>query len=124
MINKELLINRICELSEEKGISTTQALIQSKAGKDFISNIKKGQTPSIEKVVLLSIYFNVSIDYLLGEINHLQKEKLPQFGELSEDEIQLLTLFRSAQSDTRFAVIHMLMTEKKSTYSNEIGFIG
>ena len=32
----------------------------------FISNIKKGQTPSISKLQKIAAYFNVSVDYLLG----------------------------------------------------------
>lgn len=65
--NRELLIDRIKELSQAKSISATKALQESGAGKDFIANLKKGQAPSIEKIAIVADYFNVSVDYLLGK---------------------------------------------------------
>lgn len=56
-------IQKLCEINN---ISPNKALTESGVGKDFISNIKKGQTPTITKVKDIAEYFNVSVDYLLG----------------------------------------------------------
>lgn len=81
--NRELLIDRIKELSQAKSISATKALQESGAGKDFIANLKKGQAPSIEKIAIVADYFNVSVDYLLGKTS--QKEK----DTISEDDVKV-----------------------------------
>lgn len=65
-MNADILINNIESLAKKNNISKTKALTESGAGKDFISNIKKGQTPSINKLQKIATYFNVSVDYLLG----------------------------------------------------------
>lgn len=59
-------VNIICEL---KGIDK-RVYTKSGAGKDFASNIKKGSTPSIEKVLALADYLECSIDYLLGRSDY------------------------------------------------------
>lgn len=67
-INKEKLISNIDNLADMKGISRTQALIESGVGKDFVSNmIRKNTDPSVSKVMKIAEYFNVTIDYLLGK---------------------------------------------------------
>lgn len=66
-INKEKLISNIDNLANIKGISRTQALIESGVGKDFVSNmVRKNTDPSVSKVMKIAEYFNVTIDYLLG----------------------------------------------------------
>jgi len=65
-MNTEIVVERIELLAKNNGISKTKALTQSGAGKDFIANIKKGQTPSIAKLQKIAEYFGVSVDYLLG----------------------------------------------------------
>lgn len=65
-MDTNVIITKIEELAARHNISKTKALTESGAGKDFISNIKKGQTPSIRKLQKIAAYFNVSVDYLLG----------------------------------------------------------
>lgn len=57
---------RIEKVIKEKNISVNKALTESMAGKNLLANIAKGQIPSIEKIILLADYLEVSIDYLLG----------------------------------------------------------
>lgn len=64
-------VNFICETkSIDKRVYT-----KSGAGKDFISNIKKGSVPSIEKIFALAEYLDCSIDYLLGRTDNLNSHK-------------------------------------------------
>ena len=72
-MNIDLLLERIKELSENKGISLTAAFIESGVGKNFKSNLKIAN-PSIGKITMLANYFDVSVDYLLGKTD-IKKEK-------------------------------------------------
>ncbi len=65
-MDTERVIERIEHLANIKGVSKTKALTDSGAGKDFIANIKKGQTPSVSKLQKIADYFETSVDYLLG----------------------------------------------------------
>ena len=73
--NKEVLIENISSLSLKNKTSINKALIDSGAGKDFIANLKKGQIPSIEKLMIIADYFGVSIDFLLGRTNNPEINK-------------------------------------------------
>ena len=69
IFNKDQLINNITKLADRNKLSVNRALIESKVGKDFIYNMRKNSVPSVESVLKLAEYFNVSIDYLLGRDN-------------------------------------------------------
>lgn len=91
----DALISNIQHLADELGINTNTALLQSGAGKNFISNIRQGSVPSAEKVVQLADYFGVSTDYLLGRTDSkeppeagggpLRAELLDNFGQLNQE---------------------------------------
>lgn len=82
-INK--LIQNIDLLSAQKGVNKTNALAESGAGKNFISNIMKGSDPSIGKVEQVADYYGVSIDYLLGRTS--APEQPMQFQTTKEQQI-------------------------------------
>lgn len=73
MNSSEPLVDRIALLAKESNISVAHALRESEAGKDFVANIKKGQKPSYDKVLKIANYFNVSVDYLLGNTDKKEK---------------------------------------------------
>jgi transcriptional regulator with XRE-family HTH domain len=63
----EELRSRISEVVDRRGVaSIAKALIESGAGKDLLVNMRKGQTPSVDKFKLLADYLDCSVDYLLG----------------------------------------------------------
>jgi len=66
-VNIAVLVANIEYLCNARGVSVTVACKDSGAGKDFISNIKKGSKPSAEKVQMLAAYLGVSTSDLLGE---------------------------------------------------------
>lgn len=91
-INSEKLVANIDSLAKKANMSRNKALIESGAGKDFVTNItQKGQTPAVSKVVQLAKYFGVSVDYLLGldvELNVKEKLgvcKIPKLFELMKE---------------------------------------
>ena len=65
-INVELLKSNIELLVNQRNESRTKVFVNSGVGKDFFSNLNKGQIPSIEKIASLAEYLGVSIDYLIG----------------------------------------------------------
>lgn len=71
-INVELLKSNIDLLVNQRNESRTKVFVNSGVGKDFFSNLNKGQIPSIEKIASLAEYLGVSIDYLLGREHTMQ----------------------------------------------------
>lgn len=119
-----IIIEKVENICETKHIDK-HIYTKSGAGKDFMSNIKKGSAPSIEKVFALASYLDCSIDYLLGRTEDPQAHKdgnnvtvgdsgivgnvvnssLDNTISLNEQEIALLDLFRSFDIVTRSRVI-------------------
>lgn len=62
-----ILVQNIKARCKANGIPPTVACRDSGAGKDLLSNIKKGQTPSIEKVQQMADYLGCTVSDLLGE---------------------------------------------------------
>lgn len=96
-MNCDLLISNIEILSKNAGISKTKALTDSGVGKDFIANINKGTSPSIEKIDKLATYFNVSVDYLLG----IEQKEKPIAGTGNELDDEILRLFKLLSPESR-----------------------
>lgn len=64
---KNQFTNRLCELIDES--DQTQNKISKDLGirKQQLSNWKLGHTePSLDDIIMLALYFDVSTDYLLG----------------------------------------------------------
>ena len=80
----ERLHRVVKELASKKGVSLTNALIESGVKKNFFWSIEKqGSVPSVEKLQALAVYFDVSVDYLIGntdvpEVN--RAEESPQMA--------------------------------------------
>ena len=90
-MNVEVFVQNIKYYCAKKGVKPTNACKESGVGGSFISDINRGQTPSVAKVQMLADYLGVTTSELLGE-------KQPATGEgdgPSENEI----LFRSLPPD-------------------------
>ena len=91
-MDKERFVQNVKKLCLMKNIKPTNACKESGVGSSFLSDIQRGQTPSVSKVQLLAQYLGVTTSDLLGE----QKESSPSktdrllevFGDLTEDEKQ------------------------------------
>ncbi len=66
-MDNETLIKNIIHYSVEKGEYPTRACEAAGVGKSFISNIKRGQTPSVAKVADLAAYLGVTTSDLVGD---------------------------------------------------------
>lgn len=90
-MNVEVFVQNIKYYCAKKGVKPTNACKESGVGASFISDINRGQTPSVAKVQMLADYLGVTTSELLGE-------KKPATGEgdgPSENE----TLFRKLPPD-------------------------
>lgn len=63
----EIFVQNIKRICKEKGTNPTAACDASKAGRNFMDNLKKGSIPSVAKVQLLADYLGVTTSELLGE---------------------------------------------------------
>jgi hypothetical protein len=66
----QFIIDRVQDTVKIKRFSVNKALVESGAGKDFIANMRKGQTPSPKMFSDLAFYLDVSVDYLLGRTDN------------------------------------------------------
>lgn len=62
----QALIEKITTLCRKKGVSVNQMALEAGVNKSFVDNLKKGSFPSADKLLLVARYFDVSVDYLLG----------------------------------------------------------
>ena len=72
-MDKERFVQNVKKLCLMKNIKPTNACKESGVGSSFLSDIQRGQTPSVSKVQLLAQYLGVTTSDLLGE----QKESSP-----------------------------------------------
>ena len=86
-------IETVSVLLNEKGISINKMLCDLNLGKGTFATWKKrGTIPKGDILQKIADYFDVSVDYLLG--NTAEQEK-----DLSEDERELLGLLRQLSDD-------------------------
>lgn len=66
-MDKENFVQNVKKLCLMKNIKPTNACKESGVGSSFLSDIQRGQTPSVAKVQLLAQYLGVTTSDLLGE---------------------------------------------------------
>lgn len=66
-MDANVFVQNIKLLCEKKGVKPTNACKESGVGASFISDINRGQTPSVAKVQMLADYLGVTTSELLGE---------------------------------------------------------
>ena len=67
MDNHEKFITNVKSLCKIKGITINTMIKDCCLNRNFIYDIvRKSTTPSIDVIVRIAKYFNVSVDYLLG----------------------------------------------------------
>ena len=92
-MDKERFVQNVKKLCLMKNIKPTNACKESGVGSSFLSDIQRGQTPSVAKVQLLAQYLGVTTSDLLGEQNESsppseEDRLLAILAELTEDEKQ------------------------------------
>lgn len=103
-MDKDFFVQKVKLLCLQKGIKPTNACKESGVGGSFLSDINRGQVPSVAKVQMLAEYLGVTTSDLLGE----KKEPTAQDDGLSEGELALITLFRQLTPDQQEMVLRMV----------------
>lgn len=103
-MDANVFVQNIKQLCEIKGVKPTNACKESGVGASFISDINRGQTPSVAKVQMLADYLGVTTSELLGET----KKPTVQDDGLTEAEQALMDLFRQLTPDQQDMVIRMV----------------
>ena len=66
-MDRELFVQNIKDRGRAKGVKPTVACREAGVGTSFITDINKGQTPSVAKVQMLAQYLGCTVSDLLGE---------------------------------------------------------
>lgn len=103
------VVDRIFQLKEERNLTSKDVEVGAGLANSSLSQWKKGKgKPSLENIIKVASYFNVSTDYLLC----LSDEKNSR-GEtdksLSEEEKLLLRAYNNATVHDKFRIIQICM---------------
>ncbi len=109
-MEKESFVQRVKALCFAKGIKPTNACKESGVGGSFLSDINRGQIPSVAKVQMLADYLGVTTSELLGE----RKDPAP-VAEGGTDPLdqRLNELLPLATDETKRAMIVLLEQTQK-----------
>jgi transcriptional regulator with XRE-family HTH domain len=85
-MDKEIFVQNVKFFCNRKGIPPTVACQESGVGGSFLSDVKRGRTPSVEKFQMLAQYLGVTTSQLLGEqATDEKKNTPPEKGGVSRD---------------------------------------
>ena len=79
-MDKDLLIANIEHFARARNESPSHACITAGCGKSFISDIRRGRVPSLDKFVALAAHLEVSTSDIVGD--ERPPPKLPAIAEL------------------------------------------
>lgn len=97
-------IDRILLLRDEQNLTSKEVETGAGLANSSISQWKRGRgKPSLDNIVKLSQFFNVSADYLLGLST--QRSAIEYEISLSDEDSILLTAYHSAKTMDRFRII-------------------
>lgn len=97
-MDKDFFVQKVKFLCLQKGIKPTNACKESGVGGSFLSDINRGQVPSVAKVQMLAEYLGVTTSDLLGEkispvglpANGREEEFVQLFNQLTPDQQELV----------------------------------
>jgi len=97
-MDKDFFVQKVKFLCLQKGIKPTNACKESGVGGSFLSDINRGQVPSVAKVQMLAEYLGVTTSDLLGEkispvglpANGREEEFVQLFSQLTPDQQELV----------------------------------
>ena len=112
------MADRIQHLRKSKGISQEELADKVGVSRQAVSKWESEQsTPDIEKVILLSDFFDVTTDYLLKGIKPAQEQKK------DKDDARIFAVVGTALNFIGLAAAIMIWAEKQTPISVAAGFI-
>lgn len=106
-----ITVSRIKALMSEKVVTWKQVSEELKIGKNQLKYWKENETlPDGKTLIKLSRYFNVSVDYLLG--NEERNATASLDSDLTEQEKTLLAVYRASSEEVKLRIIQAVMNAK------------
>lgn len=106
-MDRELFVQNIERYCAQKGVKPTNACRDSGVGTSFVTDIKRGQTPSVAKVQQLAQYLGCTVSDLLGET----PGTLPAVPEGPTE--QFLKLFSSLDDKAQNEIVAEMLKRRK-----------
>lgn len=104
----DITLERILKLKKDKGITDAQFQKDIGVYATALSEWKNGKTTSyLKKLPKIAAYFDVSVDYLLGNTDTPKKPIGAQADELSDYDARVLAWFRSLPPEKREAILNL-----------------
>lgn len=102
-MDKETLITNIETYCKTKKIKPSPACIAAGLGKNFLTDIKRGQTPSVAKIAALAAYLGVTTSDLVGDSRDPpgSKEISELYAQLNEEGQEILMDYARHLVDTK-----------------------
>ena len=99
------MYKRIEALCNGKGVNMTQMCRDTEIPRGNLTDLKMNRTAELSTKTLskISVYFDVSMDYLLGH-EETKKAPTPQGGERNYPDADLVEAFYNADEATRAAI--------------------
>lgn len=116
-MDKDVFVQKVKMLCLSKGVKPTNVCNEIGIGGSFLPDIKRGRTPSVDKVQKLAAYLGVTTSELLGEVATPAPSKSPPG--LSEDELWVALAYRAADERARSLVDLALEPWKKPNKLDE-----
>ena len=115
-MNSEIFVRNVEIRCKQKGVPPTVACRESGAGKDFLTNLKKGQSPSLGKAQQLAQYLGCTVSDLLGEV--------PSPADISVPAMQFVKLYLSLPAELREQIAAAMLAAKEHLKNNsEIDYV-
>lgn len=103
-MDSEIFIKNVKKYCDQKQEPPTVVCKNAGIGHGFMTEIKRGQKPSVERVQQLAQYLGVTTSDLLGE----QKPAGNETSGLSKEMIEIIELYDKASPETQAAALGML----------------
>lgn len=99
-------MERVDELTKEKGLTGKQVMEQCGISKNSFVNWRNGRMPTKTTKKTLADFFGVSVEYLMGETEDRGQKNSP--GQVTEAELdeELIQIWNSADDVEREAIVN------------------
>lgn len=99
-------MERVDELTKEKGLTGKQVMEQCGISKNSFVNWRNGRMPTKTTKKTLADFFGVSVEYLMGETDDRTQKNSP--GQVTEAELdeELIQIWNSADDVEREAIVN------------------
>jgi len=114
-MDKDIFVENVRKYCEAKGVKPTVACRESGVGTSFLTDIKRGQTPSVGKVQLLAQYLGCTVSDLLGEQPPKNaKAAAPEGSGLSEE---FARIFQGLTPENQNKIISEMLRRQREQVS-------